>query len=212
MIKKILYVLFGLFLTVCLTGCFDKKENEDSIKDKKDNSSRLAKLYSTLDDDKGVHMSYETIYNGKDMIVNVMKKGDNVYTESTYNGTTAITLMLDDYSYTLDPKRKTGYKTKLTDDAKEQIKESNNYDVVEEYTDQKDFKTGKMTIDNKEYYYEEYSDNTSYVRFLFDGNKIKYNITFKDDKEQLRIKYTSFDSNIDESVFKVPSDYKITEA
>ncbi len=210
MIKKFLYLLLGLSLCFILTGCFDKEETKDTDSDE-NSKSRLAELYSTFDDDKGIHMEYETTYNGKVMKLDMYRKNGKIYSKSDYSGNSSITLILDGYSYNLLTTTKTGTKRALTDEQKDTLETSSNYAAIENYANMTDYKTGKMEADGKEYYYEEYTVSDSKIRFLFDGKEIKYNITYKDGKEESRLKYNAFDSNVDESVFKVPSDYKITE-
>lgn len=207
MIKKILYVLLGLSLCFALTGCFDKEENENS-------KSRLSEFTSTIDEDKGIHIDYETTYEGNTTEIVECRKGDNVYTKTISQGSPTIYLLTGDVLYSLLPDTKFGTKRVPTEEEKEDEMKIN-YDVVEEYAEETEYKTGETKVEGKEYYYEEYTlDNGVKTRFFFDGKELKYKIDYKEDNKtvDMKIKYNTFDSDVDDSIFEVPSDYKIEDA
>ncbi len=76
-----------------------------------------------------------------------------------------------------------------------------------------EYKTGKEKIDDKEYYYEEYYDSENEIteRYYFDGNELKYVKSIDSDGEEQIIKVLKLSSEVDDSVFDIPSDYKLIE-
>lgn len=214
MFKKFLAISLIVFLTFGLTACFNDKEESDKDTPSKSSKSRLVDMYNNYNEGKGIHMAYTMNYQGNEMSIDVQQKDDNIYTKSNYKGTTNISLILDDYIYTLNPSTKTGTKSKTNDSTEGTIDNNNITEEMEEYIGENKFTTGKMEVDGKKYYYEEFSnedDTKNKMRFLFDGNTLVYSIIYTDGKEQSRLKYTVFDGNVDNSVFKVPNDYEIVE-
>ena len=76
-----------------------------------------------------------------------------------------------------------------------------------------EYKTGKESIDGKEYDYEEYYDSENEIteRYYFDGNELKYVKSIDSDGEEQIMKVLKLSSEVDDSVFDIPSDYKLIE-
>ncbi len=82
-----------------------------------------------------------------------------------------------------------------------------------------EYQTGKEKINNKNYYYEEYTGLTDFAmgdftedsedvktRFYFDDGELVYIKTIEDDKQELLKVNISYD--VDQNSFQIPSDYK----
>lgn len=76
-----------------------------------------------------------------------------------------------------------------------------------------EYKTGKESIDGKEYDYEEYYDSENEIteRYYFDGNELKHVKSIDSDGEEQIMKVLKLSSEVDDSVFDIPSDYKLIE-
>ena len=76
-----------------------------------------------------------------------------------------------------------------------------------------EYKTGKESIDGKEYDYEENYDSENEIteRYYFDGNELKYVKSIDSDGEEQIMKVLKLSSEVDDSVFDIPSDYKLIE-
>ena len=76
-----------------------------------------------------------------------------------------------------------------------------------------EYKTGKETIDGTEYEYEEYEDQDTGVieRYYFSGNDLKYIKSIDEDGEEELMKVIKLSSEVDDSIFEVPSDYQKVE-
>lgn len=72
------------------------------------------------------------------------------------------------------------------------------------------FKSGKNTVEGKEYYYEEFSAENGQDRYYFDGEELKY-IEFIQDGTSTFIKIESAKNSADDSLFEIPSDYELVE-
>ena len=68
-------------------------------------------------------------------------------------------------------------------------------------------------IDGKEYDYEEYYDSENEIteRYYFDGTELKYVKSTDSDGEEQIMKVLKLSSEVDDSVFDIPSDYKLIE-
>ncbi|MBE7046803.1 MAG: hypothetical protein E7396_05240 [Ruminococcaceae bacterium] len=72
------------------------------------------------------------------------------------------------------------------------------------------FKSGKNTVEGKEYYYEEFSAENGQDRYYFDGDELKF-IEFIQAGTSTFIKIESAKNSADDSLFVIPEDYELVE-
>lgn len=74
------------------------------------------------------------------------------------------------------------------------------------------FKTGKININGREYYYEETTDENGITyRYCFDeNNNLMYNIATAT-AGTITTRYIEYSSNVDYSLFEIPKDYTLAE-
>ena len=72
------------------------------------------------------------------------------------------------------------------------------------------FKSGKNTVEGKEYYYEEFSAENGHDRYYFEGDKLKF-IEFIQEGTSTFIKIETAENTADDSLFTIPDDYELIE-
>lgn len=72
-----------------------------------------------------------------------------------------------------------------------------------------EFKTGTIKINGRDYYYEEYSDNSITYRYCFDeNNELLYNIA-SSSTGTITTRYIEYSKNVDYSLFEIPEGYTL---
>ena len=133
-------------------------------------------------------------------------KYGNSYIDATAEGEQIVMITKGNEFYMLFPAEKSGIGGTGEGDTEEQ-------DLFVDFSHDDDYTTGEMTIEGKSYYYEEYVEDdgengTVPVRYCFDGDMLAYIVNYVDEQESF-MKVTSFDENVSDSLFEVPSDYEI---
>lgn len=72
------------------------------------------------------------------------------------------------------------------------------------------YKSGKNTVEGKEYYYEEFSAENGQDRYYFDGDELKF-IEFIQEGTSTFIKIETAQNKADDSLFVIPPDYELIE-
>lgn len=72
------------------------------------------------------------------------------------------------------------------------------------------FKSGKNTVEGKEYYYEEFTAENGQDRYYFDGDELKF-IEFIQAGTSTFIKIETAMNSADDSLFVIPEDYELVE-
>lgn len=178
-----------------------------------------SKVYNTFKD-MFSNESYIMIFEGKiDMgegaeriIMTIASKEDNIYMDVKSENSHATIMYKDDVTYVISNDQKM-YMTKEGKDktvfndmtlmTKEDLEEIKN----------KEYETGKESIDEVEYEYEEYKNSEEDIieRYYFKGDELKYIKSIdKDGKEEI-MKVIKISSEVEEKIFEIPSEYKKME-
>ena len=152
--------------------------------------------------------------NGKSGTLTIAKKKGNVLQE-VKSGEEKMSIMFkDNTTYLVAHDQKIYMKTEGRDESilPEEDETFLSKDELEALKTQ-EYKTGKESIDGKEYDYEEYYDSENEIteRYYFDGNELKYVKSIDSDGEEQIMKVLKLSSEVDDSVFDIPSDYKLIE-
>ncbi len=152
--------------------------------------------------------------NGKSGTLTIAKKNGNVLQE-VKSGEEKMSIMFkDNTTYLVAHDQKIYMKTEGRDESilPEEDETFLSKDELEALKTQ-EYKTGKESIDGKEYDYEEYYDSENEIteRYYFDGNELKYVKSIDSDGEEQIMKVLKLSSEVDDSVFDIPSDYKLIE-
>ncbi len=168
--------------------------------------TKTGKFYSQFAD-KRMYMEYETEVEGQQITVITATDGDKTYSESNIGGETAGVSIIDgDVMYTVDHNSKTVIKMALQVDAQTMAA-----DIMEESDINMDeLKTGKRTIDGKEYDTEEWHIEGGASIMCFDGDQLAYIIGEVEGTEVI-MKIVKISNEVDESLFEIPDDYQMME-
>lgn len=215
--KKILRIVLILILAIIIVfavaGCGKKEENtqeEQKIDVVNDTKSRTYKAFSKINDDYVLSIEgkedfgegEETInivmaVKGKNLSMNL--KSDSEHMGIIYKDNTTYIILYGEKSYLKEEGKDEDALEDMT------IFSAEDLDKIKD----KEYITGKETIEGKEYYYEEYKDDNDneIIKFYFQGNDLKY-IKNISEEEEVLLKVNELSSKVDDSLFDVPSDYK----
>ncbi|MBR4020226.1 MAG: hypothetical protein IKI99_02845 [Firmicutes bacterium] len=221
--KKLL--LLGLTLAMAFTmaacgGGDDKPSAEDAAKKAVEQEepavepeelsgfagTKTGAFYSQFADGK-MYMEYETEIEGQQMTLISATNGDKTYSESRMGDVTAGVSIIDgDVMYTIDHNSKMVVKMTLQADA-----QTIATDIMEESdVNMDEMKSGKRTIDGKEYDTEEWHMEDGASIMCFDGDQLAYIIGEADGTEAI-MKIVKVSKDVDESLFEIPEDYQMME-
>ncbi|MEG0156369.1 MAG: hypothetical protein RR626_02165 [Anaerovoracaceae bacterium] len=198
--KRIIIGALAVIMMLAMVGCGGEEKESLTVATFKDITA-----------ESGYHMNLEMTAEGQAMTMDMQVKGDQLYVDGKLSGETVLMIKNAEGFYVLMPSLKQGIKVTL--DAKmekdlEGIKEVTDMGVQAkdaEYTE------GEMDIDGTTYQYEEFKDDDKNVaKFCYKDGKLAYLISTADGVET-KIKINSLDNKVDEALFKVPTDYTITE-
>ena len=168
--------------------------------------TKTGAFYSQFADGK-MYMEYETEIEGQQMTLISATNGDKIYSESRMGDVTAGVSIIDgDVMYTIDHNSKMVVKMPLQADAQTiatNIMEESDVNMDE-------MKSGKRTIDGKEYDTEEWHMEDGASIMCFDGDQLAYIIGEADGTEAI-MKIVKVSKDVDESLFEIPDDYQMME-
>lgn len=214
LLKSILVIMLIVSLALVITGCGNKtsKENEtveDNGKSKTYNAlnkafsgdSYIMSLEGKLDLGEGMENSKITVaIKGEDIYMDVDATSGHL--TIMYKDNSTYILSHEDKMYMVSEEKDEDL---FSDDdmfilSKEDLKE----------IETAEYKTGKETIDGTEYEYEEYKadGNEKTDRYYFAGNDLKYIKTTNENGEEEIIKVIKLSSEVDDSIFDIPTDYE----
>ena len=168
--------------------------------------TKTGEFYSQFTDGK-MYMEYETEIEGQQMTLISATNGDKTYSESRMGDVTAGVSIIDgDVMYTIDHNSKMVVKMPLQADA-----QTIATDIMEESdVNMDEMKSGKRTIDGKEYDTEEWHMEDGASIMCFDGDQLAYIIGEADGTEAI-MKIVKVSKDVDESLFEIPDDYQMME-
>lgn len=127
-----------------------------------------------------------------------------IYTKSTVDEMTSVSIIMDNAMYILDPQTKTYMKMDQNmSDVQEFIaKEAAAYETA--------ISTGNTDVNGKSYFYEEFAVEGESVKYCFDGDNLKYMVADIDGSAYI-MEILHIEKGADKSLFEIPSDYNLAE-
>lgn len=130
--------------------------------------------------------------------------GDKIYTESEYEGTKSVSIIMDGVMYIIDHASNLVMKMPL-----------NMATTAEIFSDSAEYyetavTTGEIDIKGKNYYYEEFDVEGEAVKYCFDDDELKYMYMNTMGTETL-IEIVRFGKGADESLFEIPENYSVMD-
>lgn len=175
--------------------------------------SKTKKLFQSIDKESGIHMKYSVHTETGEEEHDVYKKGDSLYEDVLSEGNHTTTIISGSAVYLLNPQGKSGLKTEVRGEEKAQIDTamSSIDSTWETAASAGEYSTGDITIENKKYVTEEFSDGAKTVKFVFnDDGSLAWLLSINGEQvTQLRI--SALEGNVKDEKFAVPADYQITE-
>lgn len=149
--------------------------------------------------------------------MSIAKSNDNVYMNVSLSGSLSYditTLTNEKGTYLMSSQTKTALFTPKSDTSEETSDTANTIGSMFGSTDFKNIEykgDGTEEYQGKTYSFEEYTNNGSSLKMYFDGDKPEYIVSKDSTGKEETVKIDELSSDADESLFTVPSDYKITE-
>jgi len=195
-IKKVFLVLLGLLIVGC--GVETK-----TIK----NPDGSSKTYQFLKNNNYDSNKYTLKLKNGTMNITIIKNGDKTYYKVVDNIEESVVVEKNYIRYTLNNNEKT-YK-------KENIEGYKNYIAgyfpsdIDSIKNMK-YETGKEKIGVLNYVYEKYSYEGMSIIYYFRGKKLRYIKNVMPTNETM-VDFVSVSNKVDNSLFKIPSDYHEVE-
>lgn len=139
-------------------------------------------------------------------------KGENIYMDVKESETSIAVVYKDNTTYVISHDDK----MYMASEGKNEQMLSEDMGILSK-EDLKEFETaeyekGKEQINGTEYEYEQYNGEEGVTeRYYFEGNDLKYIKTIQEGEEDLIVKVLKLSSEVDDSVFEIPSDYEKIE-
>ena len=215
-LKLTLIILLIISLAFVVTGCGNKdQDNSTSTNETQENTksktyNALTKAFSGDDYIMTVEGEMDSGNGLEDTTVTVAVKGENVYMGIKATSGNMTVMYKDNTTYIISHDDK---KYMMSEGKNEQLFQEDmmvfSKDDLNELETAK-YTTGKETIDGTEYEYEEYVDeeNGSTDRYYFSGDDLIYIKSTNDNGEAEITKVLKLSSEVDESIFEIPSDYQ----
>lgn len=219
--KLTLIVLLIASLAFVVTGCGNKnnEENDIVLNNNETNDNGKSKTYNAFnkvfaDGDYVMSLEGKTDMGEgiEDVAMTVAAKGDNIYMDVKATSGNATIIYKDNTTYMIVHDNKMYMTTEGKD---ESISEDMTFVTKEDLSEMEnqEYNTGKEEIDGNEYEYEEYTDDKQGIteRYYFSGNDLKYVKSIDEDGTEEIMKITKMTSEVDDSLFEIPSDYQKIE-
>ena len=206
--KRIIIIVF-IFIILVIAGIIIVNNNK-----KTNETERTNQIYAEIV--QSDEITFKRILDN-DNEITIAKSGTRGYKEEKINGKIKKYIVIDGNTYYLDENNKTYYVYDNNDSILTEIEEI--LDSLE--TSHREKNIGKEIINSKSYDYEEFSsfqdflvdtnralknESKAKTRFYYDNNKLVYIKTILDNEEEL-VKAEISHNKIDDSYFKIPSDY-----
>jgi len=168
-------------------------------------ATRTGRFYSRFAGGQ-MSMTYEMEMEGEMATVTVSTSGDKTYTETTFGGQKSAVLFDGDTMYTIDHSSKMVVQMKAVTDPTTVASSI----ISEDEIDLETMQNGTRKVDGRTYDTEVLTVDGTSVTYCFDGDTLAYMIA-TDGGEEYIIKVTSVSSEVDESLFTLPSDYQLIQ-
>lgn len=214
LLKLSLIIMLVISLAFVVTGCGN---NDDANKTE---GNEKSKTYNALNEAFSGDDYIMTLEGDMDLgegtentTMTLAMKGENVYMDVDATSGHLTVMYKDNTTYVVSHADKM-YMT--TEGKNEEIFSEEDMfafskDDLKEIEDS-EYTTGKETINGTEYEYEEYKyeDGTT-ERYYFSGNDLTYIKTTSEDGTEETMKVVKLSSEVEDSIFELPTDYKKVE-
>ena len=149
---------------------------------------------------------------GEKGTLTIAKKGNNILQEVKSGEEKMSVIFKDNMTYLVVHNQKIYAKAEGRDESTLPEDAFLSEDELEALKTQ-EYKTGKESVDGKEYDYEEYYDSENEIteRYYFDGNELKYVKSIDSNGNEEIMKVVKLSSEVDDSIFDIPADYELVE-
>lgn len=215
-LKISLIILLIILLAFVITGCGKNENNNQSQNEEDNGKSKTYNLFTKVFSGENYIVSLEgetDIGEGIEKITATMAiKGDNLYADVNSTSQHASVICKDNKTYII-----------MHDEKMYMSMHGKDEEVFEEMTlisaedlkemENKEYKTGKETIDGTEYEYEEYEDEEDKTteRYYFLGSDLKYIKSIDEDRKEEIMKVIKISSEVDDNIFNIPEDYQVID-
>ena len=210
-LKLSLIILLIILLAFVITGCGKDENTNQSQED--NGKSKTYNLFTKVFSGENYIVSLEgetDMGEGIEKMTATMAiKGDNLYADVDSTSQHASIICKDNKTYII-----------MHDEKMYMIMDGKDEETFEEMTlistedlkemENKEYKTGKETIDGTEYEYEEYEneEDKTTERYYFLGNDLKYIKSIDGDRKEEIMRVIKISSEVDDNIFNIPEDYQ----
>lgn len=200
MFKRVCAVALAVVMVLALASC-GKRE------------SKTIAVFKGISQETGYHIDLEMELEGEMIRMNVQGKDELFYADATISGEEVLMIRNADGFYLLLPSMMMGMKLIDASEMDDAIEAISMIMIIGEEAEGEKFKAGEMEVDGTTYYFEEFEGEgeDGNVRFLFEGEEMRYILSMDGDEIEEKMKIYSIDTEIDEDLFKIPKGYVITE-
>ena len=223
-LKLFLVILLVTVVALAVTGCGKKNEEnkantatiENNTKEGSKEStteSGSSKTVNALSKLQGDYvMSLEEESESETMAITIAVKGANIYADVKSDDEHATIIYKDGTTYLIEHSEK----VYMTQEGKAEDTLSDMTFITKEDLEEikkQECKTGKETIVGTEYDYEQYTDSeeNTVETFYFSGNDLRYMKFVDGDESEELVKVNTLSSDVDDSLFEIPTDYEKVE-
>ena len=197
LLKVILPVILVASLVIAFTGCAEDAKSKTY--------NALSQAFSG--DNYIVSFEEEGVST-----ITLAVKGENIYMDVKEPETSLAVVYKDNTTYVISH----ADKMYMTSEGKDEEMLSEDMGIISKEDLQEletaGYERGKEEINGIEYEYEEYKDEEGLTeRYYFEGNDLKYIKTIQEGEDDLIVKVLELSSEVDDSVFEIPSDYEKIE-
>lgn len=149
--------------------------------------------------------------NESEMEIEMAKDGDNIYVMVDFSGVSYAVIKNSEGAYAVSPAEKQA--VIATEEEFEQFTSQIDTSEMFDVTGFELLDSGNKEYNGKSYDYETYTtgDDESDVTFYFDNDILVYMVSTVDGEDQVA-EFKTLTTDVDASLFEIPSDYTITEA
>lgn len=201
-VKLSLIAILLAVVAIAITGCGAKKDRTYNTLGK-----------TLLGDTYIIEIEGDDLAEtGEKGTLTIAKKGNNILQEVRSGEEKMSVIFKDNMTYLVVHNQKIYAKAEGRDESTLPEDAFLSEDELEALKTQ-EYKTGKESVDGKEYDYEEFKadEGKTTERYYFDGNELKYVKSIDSNGNEEIMKVVKLSSEVDDSIFDIPADYELVE-
>jgi len=181
------------------------EQNQEKTETSGFSKTKTGKFYSQFTNGK-MYMEYEMEYDGEKTKVTSATSGQKIYSKSSNDQAESISIIDGNTLYMIDHKSKMVIKITV-DESSGTI---NNGILDENDVNMEQLKTGTRNIGGKSYETEEWTVDGATSIMCFEEDDLAY-IVSEYEGEEIVVKILKASNIVDDKLFEIPSNYKVTE-